>query len=299
METVGKPPLLSLFDLLSKRKMLSNKENKYYLNLKKGYEGEVQFLQLLKRLKGDLLVLTDLLLEYNQATFQIDCLIITRDKIYLYEIKNYEGDFYLEAGKFYKKPHYEVINPLHQLSRTESLLRQLLLSINCTLMIESFVVFVNPTFTLYQTPLDSPFIFPSQLHEHLNIVNSQAKGITNANRNLSAKLLYLRKEISPYMQLPIYEYEELKKGISCKSCRNISVTLVKRTCVCEACGDREPMSSAILRSIREFQLLFPEKRLTTNQVYDWCRVVDSKKAIRRVLKDNYQTVGKKQWTYYV
>lgn len=59
----------------------------------------------------------------NNTTFQIDSLIITHEKVYLYEIKNYEGDYFYQADKLYKKPRFEIINPLHQLSRSKALLR--------------------------------------------------------------------------------------------------------------------------------------------------------------------------------
>ena len=44
------------------------------------------------------------------------------------------------------KDRSEITNPLLQLSRTESLLRQLLIKLNYTIPIESSVVFINPEF---------------------------------------------------------------------------------------------------------------------------------------------------------
>lgn len=33
-------------------------------------------------------------------------------------------------------------------------------------------------------------------------------------------------------------------------------------------------------------------------IQDWCQVVESKKAIRRILATNFNRVGVNQWTYY-
>lgn len=90
------PAELSILKLLDVRMNLSSVEKRYYFNLKKGYEGELQFDSLVEKLECDCLVLNDLLLKVNNTTFQIDSLIITADALYFFEIKNYEGDYYYE-----------------------------------------------------------------------------------------------------------------------------------------------------------------------------------------------------------
>ena len=40
----------------------------------------------------------------NNTTFQIDTLIIISETIYFFEVKNYEGDYYYESDRLYKKP---------------------------------------------------------------------------------------------------------------------------------------------------------------------------------------------------
>ncbi|MBP2076595.1 nuclease-related domain-containing protein [Oceanobacillus polygoni] len=159
---------LQVLHALDKRKKLTNKEKQHYFNLNKGYEGEALFDHFTAKLKCECFILNDLLLETNNTSFQIDCLIITGDKFYIYEVKNYEGDYHYQSDKLFKKPRLEIINPLHQLSRSESLLRQLLLTLGFIPQIDASVVFINPSFTLYQAPLDKPFSFsnPSKsIHE--------------------------------------------------------------------------------------------------------------------------------------
>ncbi|GFZ86904.1 hypothetical protein GCM10010978_28480 [Compostibacillus humi] len=292
------PLELLLYESLSRRKNLNDKEQKYYLNLKRGYEGEVIFSEHTEELKGKHLVLTDLIFECNQTIFQIDCLIITQERIYLYEVKNYEGDFYFEGDKFFKKPRLEVMNPLHQLGRTESLFRQLLQSFGFQTPVKAYVVFVNPAFTLYQAPIDIPIIFPTQIKKHIELVSIETAIVTSSHKRLAKKLIENRRSSSPYQQLPSYEYNDLRKGIVCASCGSLSVMLVKRACVCKVCGRKEPVSKAILRSVKEFQLLFPNRKVSTSQIYDWCKIIESKKSIQRVLSNNFKAVGSKRWTYY-
>ena len=73
-----------------------SRENQNYINLEKGYEGERNFEVLLEHHLSEGLILNDLLLEKNNTLFQIDSLLISQNSIYLFEVKNYEGDFYIE-----------------------------------------------------------------------------------------------------------------------------------------------------------------------------------------------------------
>ena len=80
-ETVTKSQELIFYDIYAKRKQLLDEEKKYYWNLQKGFEGESLFYEYTKEIDGHFLVLTDLLLEFNQTTFQIDCLMITSSTV--------------------------------------------------------------------------------------------------------------------------------------------------------------------------------------------------------------------------
>lgn len=88
--------------LLQSRDELQEKQ--YCSNLFKGYDGEVLFDSYTSKLECECLVINDLLLQYNNTTFQIDTLIITPDKLYIFEVKNYECDYFFESDILYKKP---------------------------------------------------------------------------------------------------------------------------------------------------------------------------------------------------
>ena len=120
------PVEYKILQCLHPRMTLSPKENKNYLNLVKGCEGEQKFEELFKhRHLSECLILNDLLLEKNNTLFQIDSLVISSEKIYLLEVKNYEGNFYVENDNWFTIKNIEIKNPLNQLKRSESLLRRL------------------------------------------------------------------------------------------------------------------------------------------------------------------------------
>ncbi|KKE80431.1 NERD domain-containing protein [Oceanobacillus caeni] len=293
-----KPIDLKILELLNPRMNLTNKDKQHYYNQKRGYEGEVMFDTLTEKLQCECFILNDLLLEINNTTFQIDSLLILQEAIYFYEVKNFEGDYYYDSDKIFKKPKTEIVNPLHQLSRSESLLRQLLLKLGYTLPIHASIVFINPTFTLYQAPLNQPIIFPTQIKNYLSHLNKTPSKLSKWHEKLADQLTSLHITDSPYKKVPSYNYNQLRKGITCFQCHSFSVSVEKRKCVCHNCSYKEPISNAVLRTIKEFQTLFPNEKITTNMIQDWCQVVESKKAIRRILATNFNRVGVNQWTYY-
>ncbi|GER65555.1 hypothetical protein BpJC7_17370 [Weizmannia acidilactici] len=93
---------LFIFKSLNRRMDLTEKDKQYYWNLEKGYEGERHLDLLTEKLECDCLVLNDLRLYLNNTTFQIDTLVITGETIYVFEVKNYEGDFYYEGERIYE-----------------------------------------------------------------------------------------------------------------------------------------------------------------------------------------------------
>lgn len=292
------PRKLIILRLLNTRMILSEKDRQHYLSLKKGYEGEVMFDALTENLQCDCLILNDLLLKVNNSIFQIDTLIIVSETVYFFEVKNHEGDYYFDSDRLYKVPKTEYNNPLLQLNRSESLLRQLLQHTGFPLPIEAKVVFINPEFTLYQAPLDKPIIFPTQVRGYLKKLDETPSKLTEKHKRLADKLISLHIEENPYTLLPSYSYEELRKGITCKVCSSFSVSIRGYYCVCDDCEQNELVTDAILRNIREYMLLFPNGKITTNIIYDWCGEVKDKRTIRRVLLKHFNKVGNQHGTYY-
>jgi hypothetical protein len=91
-------------------------------------------------------------------------LIFTGEKIYLFNVKNHEGDYYIKDGKWYSPNNIEVIDPLNQLIRSESLLKKLLQELGYNIPIASYLLFINPEFHLYGAPKNQPIIYPTQLN---------------------------------------------------------------------------------------------------------------------------------------
>jgi Nuclease-related domain len=291
---------LKLYRILNTRMDLSVEEVHHYWSLEKGFEGELQFDAWLADLPGseNWLVLNDLLLECNHTVFQVDTLLLADETLYFFEVKNYEGDFYIDEKERWRTlAKKEIKNPLFQLRRSESLLRQLLQNLGMKAPIASYIIFINPSFHLYQAPLGQPIIFPTQLKRF-----SKKLPIKRANRNgvhIAEKLLSIHLKESPYKRVPEYTYGQLQKGIICKSCHSCELQFQDHILVCTKCSSKEDVRSAVIRSVEEFTLLFRDRNVTTNAIFEWCKVIKSKKVVRKILLENYTCIGYGKSSYYV
>lgn len=215
---------LMLFRSLHLRMKLSEKDVNYYFYLEKGFEGELQFDKFCEIFSNEYLILNDLLFEVNSTTFQIDSLLISQNAIFLFEVKNYDGDYYIEGDEWYSIFQKEIKNPVRQLKRSESLFRRLLQDLGISYSIESYVVFVNPGFLLYQAPMNLPIIFPNQINRFLDKLNTKPRNLTNKHTKLAEKLVSMHVSESPYTKVPDYSYEQFEKGITCGECRSFSTS---------------------------------------------------------------------------
>lgn len=288
---------LQVYEALIYRKRFSSKDKRRYRSLKRGYEGEVYFDHLLEQLPGGYILLKDLCLNYNDRFFQIDQGLLYNNLFYMYEIKNYIGEYYDQDEKLYHISEKEVDDPLIQLKRSSSLLRQLFHQLGFTTPIVPTAVFPNPEFTLFHAPRTDKIILPSQLGQYIRQFN-QTIPLSPSLQQLSDKLHSLNKKTSPQQTLPDYHYNELKKGMRCPSCSGILKDIAKNSCTCRACGEKENLQHVILRNIDEFQILFPNQKITTKIIHDWCEM-DLNWSIRTVLKKNFEKMGANKGAYFV
>ncbi|MDQ0270557.1 nuclease-related domain-containing protein [Cytobacillus purgationiresistens] len=180
----------SLMQYLNKRLIMPPQKKQYLENLTKGAEGERHWEGWLNQLSNESIILYDLTLEYKHTIFQIDALCIFQKTIIAFEVKNYEGDFYINGDIWSSASGSEIKNPLLQVQRSESLLRPLLKTLNIQLPIEYYLVFVHPDFMLYQAPPHKKMIFPQQINRYIRHLNNIPSKMSRAHRDIAEHFIY-------------------------------------------------------------------------------------------------------------
>lgn len=284
---------------LNRRMELSSQEKFQLWTMEKGYEGEVKFDRMTENLAEERFIIDDLLLQVNNSYFQLDKVIIAKDGVYLIDIKYHEGDYFLEGEKLYsvnRKREYK--NPVIQLKRSETLFRQLLQNLKMNHLVRASIVFNNPEFTLYQAPMDQPIIFPTQVKRFIKDLNSTPSKLDDSHKKLAQTLLSLHQIKNPFSIMPEYHYAKLEKGMHCRECGSLNTEVDNYDLICGRCSTHERIEQAIVRHIEEIKVLFPEKQITTQTVYEWCNGKVSKRTFLRVLKKYYRAVGKTKDAYF-
>lgn len=295
------PVHLQLRRYLKPRMSFTEGELKKLQADEKGFEGECQFDELINQSPvSTFLQLNDLLLEWRNTTFQIDSLLISPYKIYLFDIKNFEGEFYIEGNRWYLSSGYEIKNPIPQIQRSESLLRPLVQTLGINLPIEASVIFVNPNFSLFQANRQLPIVLPTQINFFLKRLGSVSMNSSGHLIDSAKKLAMLHIENSPFnvMHIPEYAYEYLKKGISCLDCGSLTVRLNGRGLMCERCGAREGLHTGIMRTIEEYRVLFPKRQITVSTTNEWSRLDMTRLRMQKILKEHLVMAKCGKSTYY-
>jgi hypothetical protein len=270
-----------------------------YLYAERGYEGELVFDERTSPLVKDWIFLNDVLLEQNNNVFQIDSLLISPHKIHPIDVKNSTGDYCLKNDEWFSMSGKPIKNPLHQVKRHAVLLRGLLSEMGCKIPVEPYLVFVNPEFHLYQAPINKSIIFPNQLNRFISTMKNERSYVGQQQIDLGKRILSHHLEHNPHSRKPIYHYEQLRKGMYCPKCYRMYERLSKNLLKCKGCDETEHYENAVLRSTEEFQLLFPDKKITTSGIHEWCGGIVSKKSIQKYLAQNYTILTAGRSSYYI
>lgn len=294
------PLSLLAYEALRRRKVLSTEEEQRYDQLKKGYYGERMFRELFsERDSGNVIALFNLLLEWIDAEFQIDALIIAKDDIYLIEVKNFTGDYRIEKRRIISlETNKEYIEPFYQLERSAYLLRLLLQSLRIDLEVRPYLVFINDSFMMYEANPRLPIIYRPQLERFLQKICVNAPPITSWHQSVADKLKELHKERSHYERLPKYEREELKSGVYCFSCATALKKNTVKTFICENCNDSYSNKEVLLHAAAEHSLLLPELNITTSSLLHWTHDVITRHSVRKILRKNIIFHLNGRYSYY-
>src|SRR5699024_7080310 len=120
------------------------------------------------------------------------------------------------------------------------------------------LVFINQTFTLYQSPYNQALIFPTQLRRYMQKLNTVPTSLTKRHTEFTESLVAQHLEKSAQERIPEYEYDQLRKGVVCAVCTGIMSSVQMAKLSCESCRQKERTEAAVMRSVTEFHLLFPD-----------------------------------------
>lgn len=304
LRTPSKSLLLQKLEYANKRIPLTSSQSSQYIRESAGYEGELFLSQYLKEyLEVDHIALYDLHLEDHQKEFQIDCLLILQDEIYIIEVKHYRGEYEVVKNDW-RNVHngYLIETPLVQLNRAKRLLENLLKKMQVNLKVNEVLILTNEEFILFKSDHSKNVIMRQQLRRFVNQLNSRHSNLSDWHVSVSLKLISQHIIESKYQQKLEFDFELMKKGMRCDECDGWLGTTRKysrKNLYCMTCESKVDLETAVLKCINEYQLLFPKRKITVNTIFKWSGECVSCHMIRKVLNKYYVPVGTTKGKYYL
>lgn len=287
--------------LLHNRKYITEDLSLNLKQLTRGYEGELEFFnQLLEQIHQSAIIINNLILHCDDSEIQIDSLLIVGNNIYLFEVKNYYGDYLIKDERWYNvKNQNEIRNPLIQLNRSRYLFQKILQQQNFNLNLHTYLIFINKEFTLYMPSPNNKIILPTQLNRFLTQLGKQSFQHEQHHIQLIKYLVSNHRHTSKYTTLPEYNFNQLRKGMICVNCDQFVVRYNKSKFKCSYCRKITGIDILLIKAIEEFKVLFPNKTVTVNLIYEWCDRLVSDNTIRKTLNNNYKKMYQGKSAYYV
>lgn len=289
-----------VLESLNSRMNLSFEDAMNYQNQIKGWEGECFFDQLINHPHQTGLIINDLLLKTKNTYYQIDSLFISNQELTIYEIKNYSGKYTIKDGMLFAESGHFIQNPLAQVERKKAYLHNLLLNMGYQYTVSAYVAYVNPEFYIYEMPPNESILFYGQLKKHFQQLpqKNEKKWMSNQNFKVANYLVSQHQDNYPSNNLPEYSFKELRKGLFCPKCFSFKATNTRQNRICASCGYKEKIADAIYRGVLEFKLLFPEMKITVQNIEVWCGNTYANSRIQVLLTKKFNKFGKGPGTYY-
>ncbi len=294
-----KPLIINYVDALRGRiDKIPDQLEELYAIWKQGYIGEKEFSEILNEQKSETWLHNLQFKNYNQV--QLDFIAVTDEAIIQFEIKNYTGDYYYENGKLFRSTGYVAKDLIHQFEVSDETLKRIVKKYKIDRKVISYIVFINPTFTLYGDLRSRiNILLYSELHKLKNMLGANFK--YDENVWICKKLKSLHQPfITSYLYFEKVEFSKVIGGLKCISCNKIiepsEIFNVRKYVKCKKCGTISSRYAIVLQSLKELYLLKGEP-FSINEAEKWTGVSNS--AIKRILYKKFKRIGNYKNSKYV
>lgn len=279
----GKSKELTYLETLSTRAELTTNENKTLDRLRKGYEGEKLYDQILDEVGHDAVnIYRDIWIKADKSLAQIDSLIISDDLVIVNEIKNYSGQYKYENNIWHVGKFQISDDPIIQVKRASSKLIKIFRENNISVNVDSKVIFPNPYFILST----NDEICKISVIKRDRIKNYFRTFNTLPNWDKSRRIIDI---IDSYrVPEPGYteqaDYDRLSLGRYCFRCKSFNLENFRSYTECKGCNYKVNNKMHVLKAVQDYEVLFHGQKVTTTAIEKLLNHEISNSTIKRNLR---------------
>lgn len=275
-----KPNVLQVLEALKDHVPFNNQLLADYDYYKRGYESELWADRRFEKY-GWLIIKSLTFHLEGQYPCQLDTIIITRDKILLYEIKGYSKPSTDRGTKIqyfsgYKKnpngPMFE--HPREQLNDATTKFKQFMRKLGIKKDVESYVMFTHPNFILYgMKDWSFDLVFHSQIEAHIEEMAQTTSSPDAESQRIFDLLMAQNLDTSETMPvIPNYKTMILNNIVKCPECIEVFINHLpegNHKMNCPKCGRRIKINDIAMKSLNDYIVLYG-KIPSAQEFYDWC-----------------------------
>lgn len=254
-------------EILNCRYKLSSYEKEELLKLEAGYEGEMIFDGILEEfIEGTNIVH---LKDYNfypedidqrlltrskegESYVQIDNLVLAKDFLYTFEIKNYSFDLNYMDGRWFFENGNEFSDPMVQVVKQRNMMSKLIGGFGREFRMFNVLVFINQNQTIFNLPSNNEIIVRSNLKKKLSkamVKNHHDYG--ELLTDLESRRVFNLKHQGD----TVVDFHKLEKGVFCVECGVRLVRLHRYKFKCSKCKCELPVLNVLNQLISELSIL--------------------------------------------
>lgn len=290
------PTKRDFYTELSRRGVLSKEQTDELDQLNSGIDGEQILHDYLEEFgEPHWKVFKNVWLNYY-GKFEIDCILVTRSQIYLFEVKNYKGHYVFQNSQCRCNGQKIGQNAITQAQKS---------SINFTNCMRKNRLTVPVTGVLLFSGIDCEVTLHDEIDDLQVVTRNQLRNfiwkIKHTDRNYSSNRVDVDEVIhimecyeahNPFLPDSISDnlVSRIQKGIRCSHCQSFEVDASKMYISCK-CGMHEPRENAIVRTICEYGMIHFEKDLLVNSLVDFFNGDSSRGTIMKYLAKHFTQIS--------
>jgi len=212
---------LQYLEALYFRNGLTLEEEKEYQKLLQGYQGEVQLDKLCQFFSiSKEQMMDDITLSLFKNVTQIDKIIVSRNVLYLIDVKNYQGNYRYEHQRWTLDGNILSNNIFEQLRRAVRIVQQILNQSGIKLLVKGVLVFMNPNSKIEVIDsIDEIVLDVTQIPQWLMSLQLHTNSISWKDLLKKYQIPNYRTTLTSSSEL----FNKLTKGIRCINCGSFAV----------------------------------------------------------------------------
>ena len=268
------PTRLEHYTELNKRNALSTDHKNEFARLKSGFEGEQTILDYIEKYgEPHWKVFQNIWLNYY-GKFEVDCMLVTHDQIYLFEIKHYTGHYIFQNSQCSCNGQKIGHNAINQAQKSHINFQNFLRQNQFNASVIGALIFtgIDCEISVHDDVDDLQIVTRNQLRNFIWQIRHTERNNSRSPIDTDHLIQIIDSyEInSPFLPEPISDetHSLLQKGIQCSQCHSFEIDTSKLYISCK-CGMSEPRENAIVRTICEYGVIHFDKDLAITDILDF------------------------------